>query len=317
MENQRISKKLLLNELRDYAIIFIGIMMCAGGWVIFLLPNHIMTGGTPGVSSILEWGFGIDVEYSYVAINGLLLLVALKVLGWRFCIKTVYAVVLFSIAIPVLRSIVGDTQLLHDQLFMATVVGAGFWGCGIGISLAAHGSTGGTDVVAAIVNKYKDISLGHAILIADLLIITSSYLVLRDWEQVIYGYVMLFVSTFCVDQVANMPRRSVQFFIITDKYDEIGSQINHYIHRGCTLMKGQGFYSGHEVSMLFVLARRSESGRIFALINEIDPKAFVSQSAVIGVYGEGFDGFKAGFKSRKKEEKDTISIPKTTHSSKN
>ena len=301
METQKISRKLLLSELHDYAFIFIGILMCASGWVVFLLPNHIMTGGTPGISSILEWGLGIDVEYSYMAINGILLLIALKILGLRFCVKTIYAVALFSIFIPILRNLVGDRQLLSDQLFMATVVGACFWGCGVGISLAAHGSTGGSDVVAAIVNKYKDISLGHAILITDLLIITSSYLVLRDWEQVIYGYVMLFISTFCVDQVVNMSRRSVQFFIITEKYNEIGEQINNNIHRGCTLIKGQGFYSGHDVNMLFVLARRSESGRIFALINEIDPRAFVSQSAVIGVYGEGFEGFKARLRTKKHE----------------
>ena len=301
METQRISRKLLLSELHDYAFIFIGILMCASGWVVFLLPNHIMTGGTPGISSILEWGLGIDVEYSYMVINGILLLIALKILGLRFCVKTIYAVALFSAFIPILRNMVGDKQMLSDQLFMATVVGACFWGCGVGISLAAHGSTGGSDVVAAIVNKYKDISLGHAILITDLLIITSSYLVLRDWEQVIYGYVMLFISTFCVDQVVNMSRRSVQFFIITDKYNEIGEQINNNIHRGCTLIKGQGFYSGHDVNMLFVLARRSESGRIFALINEVDPKAFVSQSAVIGVYGEGFEGFKARLRTKKHE----------------
>lgn len=301
METQKISRKLLLSELHDYAFIFIGILMCASGWVVFLLPNHIMTGGSPGISSILEWGMGIDVEYSYIAINGILLLIALKILGLRFCVKTIYAVALFSTFIPILRNLVGDRQLLSDQLFMATVVGACFWGCGVGISLAAHGSTGGSDVVAAIVNKYKDISLGHAILITDLLIITSSYLVLRDWEQVIYGYVMLFISTFCVDQVVNMSRRSVQFFIITEKYNEIGEQINNNIHRGCTLIKGQGFYSGHDVNMLFVLARRSESGRIFALINEIDPRAFVSQSAVIGVYGEGFEGFKARLRTKKHE----------------
>ena len=301
METQRISRKLFLSELHDYAFIFIGILMCASGWVVFLLPNHIMTGGTPGISSILEWGLGIDVEYSYMVINGILLLIALKILGLRFCVKTIYAVALFSAFIPILRNLVGDKQMLSDQLFMATVVGACFWGCGVGISLAAHGSTGGSDVVAAIVNKYKDISLGHVILITDLLIITSSYLVLRDWEQVIYGYVMLFISTFCVDQVVNMSRRSVQFFIITEKYNEIGEQINNNIHRGCTLIKGQGFYSGHDVNMLFVLARRSESGRIFALINEIDPKAFVSQSAVIGVYGEGFEGFKARLRTKKHE----------------
>ena len=300
MEPKKIGKKLLLAELRDYVFITIGVIMCASSWVIFLLPNHIMTGGIPGISSVMEWGFGIDVEYTFVTINAVLLIIALKTLGLRFCIKTIFAVALFSAAIPILRTFVGETRLLHDQLFMATVVGAGFWGCGVGISLSAHGSTGGSDIVAAVVNKYKDISLGHGIFVVDMLIITSSYLVLRDWEQVIYGYVMLFVSTFCVDQVVNMSRRSVQFFIITEKYDEMGTQINNYIHRGCTLIKGQGFYSGHEVKMLFVLARRTESSRIFALISEIDPNAFVSQSAVIGVYGEGFDGFKAKLRTKKK-----------------
>ena len=123
----------------------------------------------------------------------------------------------------------------------------------------------------------------------------------RDWEQVIYGYVMLFISTFCVDRVVDMTRRSVQFFIITEKYEEMGQHINNHIHRGCTLLKGQGVYSGHEVNMLFVLARRTESSRIFALINDIDPAAFVSQSAVIGVYGQGFDHFKGGRKKVKKQ----------------
>ena len=293
------NKKTLLAELHDYAFILVGVFICAVGWVIFLLPNHIMTGGTAGIASILEWGGGIDVTISYLSMNIVLLLIALRVLGLRFCIKTIYGVALFSLAIPTLRGLVGDTHLLSDQLFMATVVGSCFWGCGVGLALSAHGSTGGSDIVAAVVNKYKDISLGHVLLITDLLIITSSYLVLRDWEQVIYGYVMLFISTFCVDQVVNMTRRSVQFFIISEKYEELGQHINSHIHRGCTQIKGQGVYSGHEVNMLFVLARRTESGRIFALINEIDPAAFVSQSAVIGVYGEGFDHFKGGHKKSK------------------
>lgn len=300
MEPKKIGKKLFLNELHDYVFITFGVLMCVSGWVIFLLPNHIMTGGIPGISSVLEWGFGIDVEITFIVANSILLLIALKTLGLRFCVKTIYAVALFSAAIPILRSLTEGSHLLHDQLFMATVVGACFWGGGVGICLANHGSTGGSDIVAAVVNKYKDISMGHGILVTDLLIVTSSYLVLRDWEQVIYGYVLLFISTFCVDQVVNMSRRSVQFFIITEKYDEIGTQINNYIHRGCTLIKGQGFYSGHEVKMLFVLARRTESSRIFTLISEIDPNAFVSQSAVIGVYGEGFDGFKARLRAKKK-----------------
>ena len=151
---------------------------------------------------------------------------------------------------------------------------------------------GGTDIIAAVINKYRDISLGRVIMMVDLIIITSSYVVLHDWERIIYGYVALIVSSLCVDQVVNSMRRSVQFFIISDKYKEIGERINHDPHRGVTVVNAQGFYSGNEVKMLFVLAKKNESHKIFQLINEIDPNAFVSQSAVIGVYGEGFDHIK-------------------------
>ena len=174
-----------------------------------------------------------------------------------------------------------------------------FCGSGVGLGLASNGSTGGTDIIAAIVNKYRDISLGRVILICDVIIITSSYLVLKDWEKVIYGYVVLYVTAFCIDQVVNSRRSSVQFFIISNKYREIGERINREPHRGCTVIDAQGFYSGHDVKMLFVLAKRRQSEQIFRIINDIDPHAFVSQSAVIGVYGEGFDRFKVSSKKPK------------------
>ena len=153
--------------------------------------------------------------------------------------------------------------------------------------------------MAAIINKYRDISLGRVILICDIIIISCSYFVLHDWERVIYGYVVLIITSFCIDQVVNSMRRSVQFFIISDKYEEIGHRINSEPHRGCTVVDAHGFYSGKEVKMLFVLAKKRESDVIFRLINEIDPTAFVSQSAVIGVYGEGFDRFKVRSKNHK------------------
>jgi uncharacterized membrane-anchored protein YitT (DUF2179 family) len=190
-------------------------------------------------------------------------------------------------------------HLLHDQPFMASVLGAVFCGCGVGLGLSSNGSTGGTDIIAAIINKYRDISLGRVIMICDVIIITSSYVVLKDWERVIYGYVVLYITAFCIDQVVNSMRRSVQFFIISDKHEEIGRRINMDPHRGCTVIDAHGFYSGKDVKMLFVLAKRRESAKIFQLIDEIDPTAFVSQSAVIGVYGEGFDRFKVKHRAPK------------------
>ena len=278
-------------ELRDYIIIAIAMMSYAIGWGVFLLPNNITTGGVAGVSSILYWATKIPVQVSYFVINGALLLVALKVLGLKFCLKTIFAVTVLTVSIGLVTDHY-NAHLLEDQPFMAAIIGSVFCGCGVGLGLANNGSTGGTAIIAAIVNKYRDVSLGRVIMICDVVIISSSYFVLRDWEKVIYGYVVLYVTAFCIDQVVESARRSVQFFIISDKYREIGERINREPHRGCTVIDAQGFYSGKDVKMLFVLAKRRQSDMIFRIINEVDPHAFVSQSAVIGVYGEGFDRFK-------------------------
>ena len=295
-----ISKALFLTELRDYVMIFIAMMSYCIGWTIFLLPNDITTGGVPGISSIIFWGVGIPVQWTYFVINAVLLVVALRILGWKFCVKTVYAVTVLTVATTLVTANYHGT-LLHDQPFMASIIGAVFCGSGVGLGLASNGSTGGTDIIAAIVNKYRDVSLGRVILICDVIIITSSYLVLKDWEKVIYGYVVLYVTAFCIDQVVNSRRSSVQFFIISNKYREIGERINREPHRGCTVIDAQGFYSGHDVKMLFVLAKRRQSEQIFRIINDIDPHAFVSQSAVIGVYGEGFDRFKVSSSKKPKQ----------------
>ena len=287
------TRKSKLHEIRDYVIIAFAMLIGSVGLNVFLLPNHITMGGVGGIASIFYWGFGIPVSISYLGINVFLLLFAYRILGWRFCVKTIYAVALFSLYSRIIENWSGgNITLLHDQPFMATVLGAFFMGGSAGLGLSCNGSTGGSDTVAAMVNKYYNISLGHAILVCDLCIITSSYLVLKDWEVVIFGYVFLFIQSLCVDHVVNTLRRSVQFFIISDKYVELGAAINTTADRGCTVMDGHGCYSGKDVHMLFVLARQRESQKIFRLIDEIDPTAFVSQSAVIGVYGLGFDRFK-------------------------
>lgn len=286
------TKKTLLTELREYVMIAVAMVSYCIGWTIFLLPNNITTGGVPGIASVVFWGTKIPVQVTYFTINAVLLLAALKILGWKFCVKTIYAVVILTVLTAWFTQHTTGLHLLADQPFMAAIIGGIFCGSGIGIGFSNNGSTGGTDIIAAIVNKYRDISLGHVIMLIDIIIITSSYLVLHDWEKVIYGYVVLCVSSFCVDQVVDLSRRNVQFFIISDKYQEIASRIAVYPHRGATVIEAHGFYTGRPVKMLFIMAKRRESNIIFKLINEIDPSAFVTQSYVQGVYGEGFDKFK-------------------------
>ena len=278
-------------ETKDYLMIALGMLMYGVGWTVFLLPNDIPSGAVPGIASIVFWATGFPVQYTYLIINFSLLLLALKILGLKFCLKTIWAVAVLTILLAIIQDLIKGS-LIHDQPFMACVLGASFCGGGIGVAFSANGSTGGTDIIAAIVNKYRDISLGRVILMCDIIIISSSYLVLHDWERVVYGYVVLFVSSFVLDQVVNSARQSVQFFIISSKYEEIGKRINLDLHRGVTIIDGVGCYTHNNVKMMFVLAKKSESNTIFRLIKDIDPGAFVSQSAVIGVFGEGFDRIK-------------------------
>jgi uncharacterized membrane-anchored protein YitT (DUF2179 family) len=272
-------------------MIAIGMTLYGIGWTIFLLPNDITTGGVPGIASITYWGTGIPVQYTYFLINGALLLLGLKILGWKFCVKTIFAVFYLTTFLPIVQSLMGDNTILTDQPFMACILGASFCGSGIGIALSNNGSSGGTDIVAAIVNKYRDISLGTVIMICDMVIISSSYFVLKDWEKVMFGFVTLYVSSFVVDQIVNGARQSVQFFIISKKYEEIGREINA-LHRGVTVIDATGMYTGQPQKIMFVLAKKRQSTNIFRIIKECDPNAFVSQSAVIGVYGNGFDKMK-------------------------
>lgn len=282
--------KSIYRTVRDYAIIAIAMIMGVIGLNLFLVPNEITMGGTMGVAEIVYWGTGIQTQYTYFVINAALLIAALKVLGWRFYVKTVYAVVVFTVASSVFQWLgFANVHLLADQKFMACIVGGVFMGTSVGLGLSAGGSTGGSDVVAAMIHKYRDVSLGHIILFCDLTIITSSYVVLHDWEKVLYGYVLLFIVSFCVDYVVNSLRRSVQFLIISRKWEEIGLAINKIADRGCSTLNGNGFYSKRDIKVIFCIAKKSESAMIFDIVDEIDPDAFVAQSAVIGVYGQGFD----------------------------
>ena len=205
------SRQTILREAKDYVMIAVGMILYGIGWTVFLLPNDITTGGVPGIASIVYWATGFPVQYTYFGINFFLLLLALKLLGLKFCIKTIFGVFTLTFFLSVIQQLASGVSLLRDQPFMACVIGASFCGGGIGVAFCANGSTGGTDVIAAIINKYRDITLGRVILICDMIIITSSYFVLKDWEKVVYGFATLYICSFVLDQVVNSARQSVQF----------------------------------------------------------------------------------------------------------
>lgn len=296
----KINKKVLYREILDYVLIAVGMLSYAIGWFIFLLPNHIGNGGVAGFASIVYWGQGIPASWTYFCLNAILLAVALKVLGLKFCIRTIYGVVVLTFFTRILGAYFPHPMLLHNEPFMAAIIGAVFCGVGLAFGLSYNGSSGGSDIVAAIVNKYRDISLGRVILLVDMTIVTGSYLVLHSWEQVIYGYVNLIITSFVLDQVMNTSRRSVQFLIISEHYKEICDKISYdQPHRSSTIIDAKGHYSGNDIKVVIVVTRQREASLVYRMIDEIDPDAFVTQSQVMGVFGKGFDKFKVKKKSHK------------------
>ena len=295
-------RKSKFRDVFEFLMIALAMVIGSFGWCAFLLPHHITIGGIAGIASVIQWGFDIPVQYTYLIINGILLFVALKILGWKFCVRTIFAVLVFASSTSILREVFAEHALFANDPFLACVVGGVLLGIGVSIALQYNASSGGSDVIAAMIHKYRDISLGRVILVCDLCIITSSYLVLENWEKVIYGYIVLFVMTYMVDYLISGMRGSVQFFVISEHWGEIGTAINNDVDRGCTLIEARGFYTGKKVGMLFIIARRSEAHSIYQVIDEIDPNAFVSQGVVNGVYGMGFDRMKVPHKKRTVEE---------------
>ena len=315
-----ITGKHIFNEAKDYVFITLGLLLYTVGWTFFLLPYEIVTGGVTGVSAIIFYatnsnGHGIPIMYSYFIINAILLVLELKILGWKFLVKTIYAIAMLSLMLGVAQDVVTDEngkmiQLLGDQDFMSLIIGCCLTGTALAVVFLNNGSTGGTDIVAAIVNKYRNMSLGTVLIFVDLLIIGSSFpafifargfTVTDALYKIVFGLCTMVVENFMLDYVMNSRRESVQFFIFSKKYQEIANAIGTEMNHGVTILDGHGWYTGQEMKVLCILARKRESVSIFRLIKMIDPNAFVSQSSVIGVYGEGFDEMKVKVKKQQKE----------------
>ena len=281
-------------NIHDYLIIILGTVLYGFGFNAFILSNEIVTGGLSGICALIFFATNgiIPVSVSYFVINVALLVAALKILGFKFLVKTIFGVFALSTSLSFFEWLLGGEPLLPNQPFMAIIIGAFMCGAGLGLVFSANGSTGGTDIIGAIVNKYKNISIGRILLFCDFFIISSSYILFHDVEKIVFGFVEMFISNYILDLVLNGNRQSVQFLIFSQKYDEITERIIHDLGRGCTILDGVGGYSRKPVKVVGLLAKKSESVSIFRLVKSIDHQAFISQSIVRGVYGEGFDQIK-------------------------
>ena len=290
----QLTQKIIVTHARDYLMIVFGLLLYSFGFTAFILPQKIVIGGMAGLGSLIYYITNIPVGISVFTINILLLIIAFKSVSKTFVIRTVFGTGVMSFFIYLLQPVFTNNPIVRGEPFMNIVIGSLLCGVGIGIVFIHNGSTGGTDIIAAMVNKHRNVSIGRTMLYCDLMIISSSYFLPGNdgFEKIVYGFVvMLIVSNLC-DMVINSSRRSVQFMIFSQKYEEIANAINTDANRGVTLLDGQGWYSKQPVKVLIVLARRSDSVAIFRIIKAIDPNAFISQASVNGVYGQGFDVIK-------------------------
>jgi len=297
--NYTIRKGRVWEFLKDFFAINLGMATYALGWAAFLLPYHITTGGMTGMFAILYYLTKFPISAAVLISNAILLVIAFKPLGWKFVGKTAYAALALSFFLEMGQQIMTspDGTLMQvlgpGQDSMACVLGAILNGLGIGIVFLSGGSTGGWDIIAALVNKYKNISFGRALLILDFVVIASCWPIFHDVRMVVFGYVTLVVYTYALDMLINSTRQDIQFIIFTNKPNEISQRIITETCHSVTLMNGEGFYSHQNIKVLITIVHKRESVNILRMIKETDPAAFVSQSRAEGVYGNGFNAIKA------------------------
>ena len=304
MGKRFIPRPSIISEVKNYLMITLGLTLYAFTWKFFMAPFKFVTGGITGIGGIVEYTTGIPMQYTYFAINIVLIIIAIQQLGWKFCVKTIYAIAVMTLALEmfdmIFQTVPTAYQILGpDKQLEACIVGSIFIGMGIAFCFLSNGSTGGVDIIAAIVNKYKDISFGRAMLYVDACIIISSFFVIpsesisMSVQKIFYGFINLVIVNVSLDYMVNSNRQAVQFFIFSSKYDEIAYYITRGLKRGVTLLDSVGYYSGKEGKVVTTIARATQANQLLSAIKQIDPNALVSQSKVMAVYGLGFDRIKA------------------------
>ena len=304
----------VFTEVKSYVIITLGLLLYALGWIIFVIPNNMVGGGVTGIGAILLYAFNIPVSVSFFVINLVLLLIALKVLGKGFGMKTVYAIIVtslfYEVVPPLIPEIFIEEIAISNGKLLSAIFGGVCAGLGIGISFSQGGSTGGTDIVALMIVKYRNVSAGRVILLLDIFIIASSLLLppaeikdatgavigVESWGErfatILYGYIVIGACSYSVDMFISGTKQSLQIFIFSKKYAELADAITSQTGRGVTLIDGQGWYTKQQSKIVMVVMRKDDMSLLYRMIREIDRDAFLSVGSVSGVYGKGFDEIK-------------------------
>ena len=275
-----------------------------------MIPNGMSAGGMMGLCTIVQYATGgfIQAQYSYIVINAVLIIVAVLAMGIGFGFKTIYCIVVSSLAMGLvgsldfLHSAPGEFLFIQERVLIPVFAGA-IEAIGIGLILRYGGSTGGTDIISLMVNKYWPISLSMIYLVTDVIICSLLlFLPEKNFSDMCYGLEELVVFSLMIDIVVGGKRSSYQLLVFSEHYKEIADHIITNMDRGVTLLKAQGWYTKKDKDVLLILINQKELPSLTRVIKEVDPRAFMSISPTNNVYGEGFEEIKTGVSLKKKKK---------------
>lgn len=291
-----------LSVIKDYLVISLGLLLYTLAWAVFIIPHHLVGGGVTGISAIVQYITGFNMSYTMFIINAVLLLIALRILGTSFGARTVYAIVFSSIAFRIVPELIPQEFIqqfaLDNGKLLSVIFGGALSGLGCSLAITHGGSSGGTDIVALMINKFYNISTGTVIIILDIIIIACSLFIPSEatwgsrFANVIYGYIASGVFSYALDLFMTGQRQSVQILVFSDHYDRIAEKIALESNRGVSVFDAQGWYRKQNRKVLLVVVRKTEMNRILSMIKSEDKSAFISVGSVHGVYGEGFEKIK-------------------------
>lgn len=296
-----------LNVVWDYFLMTVGTFIFVMAWTSFLQPNNLASGGLTGLSTILDYATQgkIPMDVTYAVLNFFLLVAGFLFLGKAFGFKTIYVIGLSSFLFWFLPEYFPNLEVVDENLdkILVALIGGAMEALGIGLILLRGGSTGGTDIVAMILNKYWPVSPGKVYLYSDIFIVASLMLIPVDngggLVNMIYAYVVMIVFSFGVDYVLLGNKSSVQLLVFSKKYKEIADHIIYDVQRGVTALQSIGWYSQQESKVLLIILRKHQMNEVINEIKRIDKDAFVSVSSANSVYGEGFEEIKTGINMKK------------------
>jgi uncharacterized membrane-anchored protein YitT (DUF2179 family) len=282
--------KVKLFPAKDYIFIVLGLSIYAFAWNAFLIPSKIIGGGVAGIATLLSFTTHLPAGLWIFLLNSVLIILGWKTVGKKFAVNSVFGIIVTSILFTILQPLF-PKPIVQDE-FMCALIGGGLAGFGLGIAFSHNGNSGGLDIISLIVSHYRNISPGKVSFYGNLIIIASSYLVFHSISKIVYGYVIMGMTSYTLDMILAGERQSLQIFIISRKSEQIANLIANQVHRGITMWHGKGWYTGYPFNIIMVIARKHEITPILRIIKQTDESAFVSISRVQAVFGTNFDKIK-------------------------